>query len=114
MFRAEFARHRRRNVTLIAIFAAWLAVMTWGLIALPGTAHAAPADQAPECVTVVVLAPQADGTTARVHLEFCGNGPGADSALHDWAQGHQFVLDGARQIGGDCGTWSAPCVIFPR
>ena len=77
-------------------------------------ANPVPADQAPECVTVIVGAYQPDGSIHRVRLEFCGGSPGADSALHDWAQGRQFVLDGARQLGGDCGGRADPCVIFPR
>lgn len=90
------------------------AVILAAPLTVTAAATASTSEQAPECVTVVVLAPQADGTTARVHLSFCGGSPGADSALHDWAANRRFVLDGARQIGGDCGGWADPCVIFPR
>ena len=76
-------------------------------------ALAMPADQAPECVTVTVGAYQPDGSIHRTRLEFCGGSPGADSALHDWAQGRAFTLDGALGIGNGCGGRRDPCVIFP-
>lgn len=81
-----------------------------GLLVVP--ASAAPAELPPECVTIVMQAVQPDGTVLREHLEFCGNRPGGDSALHDWVAGKVFTLDGAAQIGRDCGTRSDPCVIF--
>ena len=92
------------------------AILLAAPLAITGSAMATtqlPADQAPECVTVIVGAYQPDGTIHRVRLEFCGGGPGADSALHDWAQGHRFTLDGALAIGNGCGSRADPCVIFP-
>lgn len=76
-------------------------------------ALAMPAEPPPECVTVTVGAYQPDGSIHRVRLEFCGGGPAADSALHDWAQGRRFTLDGALAIGAGCGSRLDPCVIFP-
>ena len=102
----------KRALTAAGILAG-AAFVAIGLTA--ATVPPAAADQAPECVTVVVLGLQPDGTVgSRAHLEFCGGSPGADSALHDWAQGHRFVLDGAAAIGDGCGGWADPCVIFPR
>lgn len=80
----------------------------------PAAAAAVPlTEQPPECVTVIVHAYQPDGTIRRVRLEFCGGSPGADSALHDWADGRRFTLDGALAIGDGCGGRADPCVIFP-
>ena len=93
----------------LAVVAAAVAAL---LGALPA-AGAAPGSTAPECVTVIVGADQPDGTVSRVRLEFCGNGPGGESALHDWAQGRRFILDGATAIGNGCGGKTDPCVIFP-
>ena len=82
-------------------------------LALTSAASAQPAARAPECVTVTVHAYQNDGTFHATRLEFCGGSPGADSALHDWAQGRPFTLDGAYAIGDGCGGRLDPCVIFP-
>lgn len=76
-------------------------------------ARPAAADQPPECVSIVVQADQSSGATVKLHMSFCGFGAGADSALHDYVNhDRSFVLDGGGVIGHDCGTWSAPCVIF--
>ena len=99
---------------IVAIAAAALAAPLLVTGAAVASVPSAPADQAPECVTVVVLGLQPDGTVgSRAHLEFCGGSPGADSALHDWAQGRRFTLDGALAIGRGCGGRADPCVIFP-
>lgn len=81
---------------------------------LGGVTMASAQSSAPECVTVAVGAYQPSGALRTTWVEFCGSGPGADSALHDWAAGQRFVLDGAAGLGDGCGTRAQPCVIFPR
>ena len=84
-------------------------------VTVPALASVQPStERPPECVTVAVHAYQPDGTFRSTWLSFCGSGPGADSALHDWADGRRFTLDGATRIGGSqCGGKADPCVIFP-
>jgi hypothetical protein len=63
------------------------------------------ADRPPECVTVEVMQP-----AGPAWLEFCGSGPGRESALHDQA-GPQIVDGFAALIRpSDCPR-AAPCVI---
>jgi hypothetical protein len=102
---------RSRLLAFAAAAAAAVALLT-GVTA--ASAQSGTADQPPECVAIVVGAYQSDGTLTRVHLVFCGNGAGGDSALHDYVNHGRFVLDGGGAIGRDCGSWSAPCVIFPQ
>lgn len=96
------------TVALAVIVAAGLGVVLWLASGAYGQA-----DQPPECVSVAVHAYQPDGSFRTTWLSFCGGSPGADSALHDWAQGRRFTLDGATAIGNGCGGKVDPCVIFP-
>ena len=83
------------------------------ILALALALSAPAATPPPECVAVAVHAYQPAGGFETTWLEFCGGSPAADSALHDWAQGRRFTLDGATAIGVGCGTEDSPCVIFP-
>lgn len=77
------------------------------------TVPSSAADQAPECVTVPIRGlPQPDGTVRVTWEKFCGNGPGKDSPMQDWANGKPEQLDGAYAIGRGCGSKASPCVIF--
>lgn len=92
-----------------------LAISLGALAASVAVASASvPADQAPECVHITVQSAQSNGTTRSLHLEFCGSGAGADSALHDYVNGRVFILDGGGMPGRACGGRADPCVIFPR
>lgn len=64
------------------------------------------ADRPPECVTVKLVQP-----AGPAWVEFCGSGPGRESALHDGASPQ--VVDGFTALikPSDCPR-SAPCVIF--
>lgn len=100
---------RRAALTIAAVLG--VAASAMGVTA--ATAQPSAADQPPECVNIVVQAAQPGGTMARLHLDFCGNGGGADSALHDYVNHDRtFALSGGGAIGTDCGSWSAPCVII--
>lgn len=102
----------RQIVALAVLVAAALAMVLWLAAGAYAEAYAA-ADQPPECVSVAVHAYQAPGGFTTTWLEFCGGHPGGDSALHDWAQGRRFTLDGATAIGRGCGAKASPCVLFP-
>ena len=97
---------------LLLLVAALALLMPLGALGVQA-ATTQPQDQAPECVTITIAAYRHDGSLARTHLTFCGNGPGKESALMDWVNGRTFQLDGATHIGGSqCGGRSDPCVIF--
>lgn len=102
--------------TIVKLAGAVVLAAAMGTVGAADAARAqhAPAELAPECVTVVVLSAQTGGGTVRLHLEFCGSGPGADSALHDYVNHNRFILDGGGLPGVDCGGWADPCVIFPQ